>query len=410
MSVNEEPEVTFVGGKAVEQTEGLDSNLETDEREAAKAAVRKAIKEAEGKGPKEAKEPKREPKEAKEEKPSLERETPEPKAKAKEPEEKESSGPQRGADGKFIPKGSSGERADSKANVAKEDSGGESEEPEFNPEKASLKEMLKNREKVASFKRDQQAATQAQKQADELRQKQEEFQRQQYEFQRRQQEFQRQQQSWQGIQRDPARAVREAGYDPEQFIMDLANEGTPEGKAQRQIREMQRQIQEMNDWRSQQAEQAKRWQQQQERQQKIDYRERATKTFVEKGMDEEKYPHVSNFYKGQERALIAYGDAVEEEYVALTGRNPDSFESILDYIEDQLANKAKAWYAKVSNTGKNQKPVEEEPKPKSKGKSLSPDASGERRALKPQRPSDEDDAERLERAKQEVAVALANSK
>ncbi len=44
--MSDESVVTFVGGKAVEQTEALESNLETDEREAAKAAVRKAIEAA----------------------------------------------------------------------------------------------------------------------------------------------------------------------------------------------------------------------------------------------------------------------------------------------------------------------------------------------------------------------------
>ncbi len=40
---NDTSTVTYVAGHAVEQTEGLDSNLEEGEREAAKEAVRKAI-------------------------------------------------------------------------------------------------------------------------------------------------------------------------------------------------------------------------------------------------------------------------------------------------------------------------------------------------------------------------------
>src|SRR6185369_15352106 len=81
---DESPNVTFVGGKAIEQHESLDSNLEPDEREAAKAAVREAIaSQAEAAG----KEPAEDAKSS----------------RAKDPFRPPGTTPERGPDGKFLP-------------------------------------------------------------------------------------------------------------------------------------------------------------------------------------------------------------------------------------------------------------------------------------------------------------------
>ncbi len=394
----DEAVVTFVGGKAVEQTEGLDSNLEQDERTAAKEAVRKAIEAAGDESAEDAKSSK-----AKDPfKPSG------TKSEADEKEEKDSP-PERGPDGKFLPRdgkpADKGEKPKPPAD-AKE----ESDEP-LDLDKASVKQLLKQRERVAAMKRDAK---------DEISKAQQEFQAQQRQLYQMQQQYaqeraqlERERRNWQAIKSDPARAIREGGYDPEQFILDLAQEGTPEGQARRQQKEIQSQLAEIKAWREEQAQAQYRQQQQWQQQQVVQARQSAVKDFVSLGLNEEKYPHVANFYAGQERALVAFGDLAAEEYRNLSGGKEGSYADILDYIEDQLAERANTWYSKKqkgATSGQKADTQQTTEKPKSKGKTLNPESSGERRAHSSKALLDLDGDERLEAAKQAVARAMAQSR
>lgn len=402
--MSEESNVTFVGGKAVEQSEGLETNLEVDEREAAKEAVRKAIKEAGEESAKTAKEKKdNDPFKP----PGAKKDS----EKSRDKDDDEGgSGPERGPDGKFLPKaGKSDPETGSAGKPGKSKDSDDSEDLDL--DKASVKELLRAREKAAQIKK--KASEDVSKERQEIERARQEFQRQQYEFQQQQAALQRQYQALQELRKDPARAVKEIGYDPEQFVLDLAMEGTPEGKANRQIRELQAQLQQMQAYQQQQLQAQQEYQRQLQQRQVQQHRYNAVTEFVNLGMSEDKYPHVSNFYKGNERALVAFGDLVAEEFRGLTNGREASYADILDYIEDQLAEKAKSWYSKFNGSQKQKtRVVEEEPeeKPKSKGKALSPDASGERRSLKAKSLKDLDGDERLEAAKQAVAVALASSK
>lgn len=412
----EEPEVTFVGGRAVEQSEGLDSNLEEDEREAAKAAVKKAIDEAGKQAAKEAKEDKAKdpfkPPGAKSDK-DEKKDPKESKPKSKD-DSGEDSGPSRGPDGKFVSKSgnSEGSEDDSKdkpsdgigSGKRKTESG---DEKEFDPETASVKEFLKNREKIANLKKNAKEEISAERQ--QFESERQAFYQQQLKLQQQQELLQRQAQALQALKSDPARAVREAGYDPEQFILDLAQEGTPEGKAQRELRELRDQLVQMQNYQQHQLRQQQMAQQQYQHQQIANARNHAVQTFVKLGMDEDKYPHIATFYKGRERSLVAAGDLTAEEYRTLSGGKEGGWEDILDYIEDQLAERANSWYEK-RGAGKVKTAHVDDERPKSKGKTLSPDVSGERRTLKPKTLNDLDGEERLEAARQAVAVALANSK
>jgi hypothetical protein len=223
--MSDETEVTFVGGLPVEQTEGLDSNIEDDAREEAKEAVRKAIQEAgesavEGAKSGKAKDPFR----------------PEGAVSSKDKE------PERGPDGKFLPKDAPKEEPE--------------EEEAVDPDKATVKQLLKAREKVAQAKREASLVK------DDVTKQREAFQREQYEFQqilaREKAEIQRERQALASLRKDPARAIRELGLNPEEYILQLAQEGTPEGQAAREKREMQEQIQEMKRWREEQAQAAQR--------------------------------------------------------------------------------------------------------------------------------------------------------
>lgn len=401
MSEVEAPEVTFVGGRAIEQSEGLDSNLEPDERDAAKEAVRKAIQEAGESSAKEAKSGRAQdpykPPGAKSEKDS-----------GKDSEEKGASDtPERGTDGKFLPKNPSGGSKDSKANVPARPAEG-SEEEELDFDKASVKQLLKAREKVAAIKRE--AKDESSKREAEFQAREQAFQRQQAQFAQAQAQLRQQYESLQALKKDPARAIRELGQDPEEFILNLAQEGTPEGQAKRQYRELQQKLDQMEQWKAAQERQTQERLKQAHEQQVAQGRQNAIQQFVNLGMDEEKYPHTASAFKGKEKVLVAWGDLAAEEYRTLSRGREGSLEDILDYIEDQLAETGNTWYSKRGNAPSKSQKVEETPKPKSKGKTLNPTDSGERRTLTPKSLRDLDGDERLEAARQAVSVALANSK
>ncbi len=373
-TVQSEPaQVTFVGGKAIEQTEAVDSNLDRDSREEAKAAVRKAIQEAGESSAKTAKE-----------------------NRGKDPFKPEI--PERGEDGKFLPK-------DGPTEPAKD-----APEEDLDLDKASVKQLLKARERVAAIKREgSEVKGELARERQELSNQQAELRRAYQEIQAMSAQVKRDHAAIQSLKSDPARAIRELGYDPEQYIIDLAQEGTPEGAAKRQHRELQAQIKEMQDWKAEQLRQAQDWQSQQHEAAVRHQRDNAVKNFLNLGLNEEKYPHVANFYKGRERALVAEADLTAEEYRTLSGGREGSFEDILDFLEDQVAEKANSWYSKKAGAGSKatQAPA---PKGVSKGKALSPEGSGERRTLAPRDLSGLDADERLEAAKQAVAIAMANSR
>lgn len=382
--MSEESAVTFVGGKAVEQSVPQDSNLGTEEREAAKEAVREAI----SKAAKEAGETAAE-----------EAKTSKAKDPYKGPGASDKPLPERGSDGKF--KSTEADKAPAKDEP-------ESDEEELDLDKASVKQLLKQRDRVANLKRE--AKDEVSKLRQEFQAERTRFQQEVMQFQQAQQQLAREREALKALKNDPARAVREAGWDPEKFILDLAQDGTPEGAQRRQQQELQRQIDEMKAWKNEQLRMAEEQNQRAYIEQARAHRNKAVNDYLSLGLNEEKYPHVATFYKGREKALVAEGDLIAEEFRNLTKRE-GSYEQILDFIEDELAERAKGWYTK--NSGKQTSQVREpEPQKKvsSKGKSLSPDNSGERRTLTSKDLRDLDVDERHEAAKQAVAVALAASK
>jgi hypothetical protein len=393
MATEEGPNVTFVGGRAISQTETLESDRPQDELDAAKAAVKKAIKESAEKAGKEA---------AEDAKSDRAKDPYKPAGTKKEPKEDTSDddgGPQRGPDGKFLPK-------DGKPKAEKEDS----DEEDFDPASASVKQLLRNREKIAKLKKDTNSEIAKEREA--LKREAEQIQQRQYEFQRQQYELQQERAALAALRKDPARAVREAGWEPEQFILDLAQEGTPEGQAKRQQMELQRRMDAFDAWQRQQEASARKAQEEAHMRAAQDNRKQVVNSFLTMSKNEERYPHINALYGGNEHFLVAAGDLTAEEFRKLSGRE-GSFEQILDYLEDELAERSKKLYT-------NRSTVQQEPQgralqsskepSKGKGKSLSPEFSGERRALVQSELKDLPDDERREAAKQAVKVAVANSR
>ncbi len=389
--MSDENSLTFVGGKAVEQHTQLDSNVEPEVREEAKAAVREAIQraaqESKDSSEKASKQDPYKPAGAKTDK------DPEESGKSpvsKKPAKASNEAPERGPDGKFLPRDGKGPQ----------DS--EVDEPDGD-DKTSLKNLFKHREKVATEKKTvhTQLDQERQKIADETRRLQETW----AQIQQEQQRLDRERQKYERLRKDPAAAIRDVGWEPEQFIIDLARDGTPEGQMARQQRELQQQIREMQEWKQEQARQAQEAQQRYQWEQQVQYRQHIEKTFLDDALHEDNRPHTAAFYKGREHALMAYADLIAAQYRDLSGGKEASLKEVADYIEEELADRAEAWYVKKSGTGKDAV-SQAKPGKGSKGKSLTPEAASDRRSLGRNSLKELDDDERVAAARDAVAAAL----
>lgn len=362
--------VTYVAGKAVEQTEALDSGVEADVREDAMAAVREAIENA--------------GKEAAEQSKKVEKDPFKPPGAKKEVE--------RGEDGKFKPAGK------------KEEAVKDEEEEEVDPDKASVSALLRKREKIA--KKDNEFQKQL---AEQRKSIQEETARARQELQQAQQlmrQLEQEKQKLALIKSNPALLLKEQGLDPEQFILDLAEDGTPQGQLRKQQRELQEQLAEIKNWKAEQAKQVELAQQQAQIGQIQAYRNHVEKQFLDSALNQESSPLTSMFFGKHKAALIAFGDHVAAEFRELSNGREADIQDIVKYIEEELADGVKSWYEKNHGVQKAQTPSKTPPK-KVKGSTLSPEMSGERRALS-KTFKDLDDEERLEAAKRSVGVALAS--
>ena len=362
-------EITFQNGRAIEQTtEGeVPDGDHGDERAAAMAAVKEVL-EAEGK---------KAAKEAKE-------------ARAKDPLVPRDRGP----DGKFL--------VDDPVEAEKEAAVKKLQRTAEDPDASALRRALADRRDAAKYKAE--ANAELERSRTEVRQFHAQLQREKAEV-----DAQRQQMAM--FRKDPIRAIRENGWDnPEEFILDIAQDGTPEGQARRQHREMQAQIKEMRDWKDQQAEHARQQHAQQQQAQQRQYRQQIEQEMLKTAFVEEQHPHLVSFYKGHEVSLIAEADVVAEQYRAVTGKEA-SFAEIAEYLEERAAK----WYKSMGGKGnatnrapqagaqiQSGRPTQGSATGK---KSLGPAGSSERRTLGTNI-ADLDGEDRLEAARTAVRAAF----
>lgn len=428
---DESPVLQIEGGRVVSQIDTPESSLAEDERDAAKKAVREAMRaeesKAKAKARKEAKDSGKSDDEADEEaekaarKPKTPSEEVSESRKGYEPPPKNSS---KETDSKSVPsvkeKTSEKESSNPKNEGEKESDGSNKKtgnsvsehDEELDIEKSSVKQLLKNREKVANLKR--QVADEGQQLQQQLQAQQQEFQRQQWELRKQQEDFQRQQQEWLNLRNDPARAVQAAGLDPKEFIYQLAQDGTPEGQQARLNRELKERLDRMDQERRQYEQQMRYYAEQQRMQQIAQMRSQVENEFFTHANDSTKYPFASKFNQGPlKRILSAWGDITAQEFRNLTGREAD-FPDMLDYINDSLAEMFEAWYQERVKSAKpvplqEEKDSDDEVKERSAGKSLSPNASSDRRSVK-NKDEDLDEEERKAAARRAVKAALRANK
>lgn len=350
-------EVTYVGGRAVEQATEGDTHEGTDhgdELAAAKAAVKVALEE-EGK------------KAAKEAKSALD----------KDPLQKAA----RGADGKFKPDGDPAELEveAAKAKLAKELEKAEpkARKSEEDEDASALRKALNERKEAAKYKAE--AAAEVEKARNEARQ----FYQQ---LQQEKAELAREKARLEILRKDPIRAIKENGWDPEEFILDIANDGTPEGQAKRAQRELQSQIAELRQWKQEQAEAAVKAQERAAEHAKAQQRRNVEQTFLNtaatrKDDGSHKNTHLVSMYKDDPEGLIIQADLVADKYRRATGQEA-TFQEIAEYLEERAAK----WYKSMSSGSAPQvgapvtqgKPTQGSATGK---RSLSPNGSSERRSL-----------------------------
>jgi hypothetical protein len=382
-------DVTFVNGHAVEQETSGDEPTgdHGDERAEAIAAVKKALaEEAKEEGKRAAKE-------------------------AKEHTAKDPLAPKpRGSDGKFLtddPIKKEKDAAVKKLEV-------ETEEAEPPSETAGqLKRQLRERAELAKAKAE--AAAELEKDRAETRRFYQQLEQEKREIAAEREKFAR-------LRKDPIAAIRENGWDPEKFILDIAMDGTPEGQKARAERDLMERLERAESWQKQQEQQAEEYRQQQAHQRKVEFRGQVEREFLKEAFANE---HLAGLYKGNEAGLLAQADVVADRYreittvrdqygrVVVPGKEATAKE-IAEFLEERTAKwyKSKSGQAALAEID----PADRQSATVTKGsptqgkatgkKSLGPNGSGERRTLGSSL-KDADGDERIALANEAVRAAIA---
>jgi hypothetical protein len=295
-----------------------------------------------------------------------------------------------------------GDAADEKAVAKGREAEGDGEhDEEVDVDALKVKQALRQREKIAK----QKAAA-----AEEMGRFRAQMQQEMRQLQQAKAYMEQEYAKLQKLKSDPVAAVREAGWDPEEFILSLAKHGTPEHQADMKRRQEQDRLAQLEAWRDQQAQQLEQQKRAWQEQQITQHRQGVEQQFLSLAMSD-KAPNLADMYKGREATLIAEGDYVAQQYRQLTGKEA-SLEDIVEYLEEQVSERLNGWYTKKSGAGAQQRTQEagSQKTPSggqaTGGRTLRGSDSGERRSLsKPI--EDLDDDERREAAKAAVRAALS---
>lgn len=217
-------------------------------------------------------------------------------------------------------------------------------------------------------------------------------------------------QQWQQLlYQDPARALRMAGLDPEEFVFSLTKEGTEEQKLTRKLQEQDKKLQEFEDWKRQQAEEKERIAREWQEKQYYAHKGQIENSFMAMATSE-KYPNVKKAIEAgliSRKALIAEGDAIADNYRDATEGAEAGIEDILDYIDGTVKDaisKLGIGGQPVRQPTNGTKPPRAQPAAEIR-ETLTQEDAGERRALSPDKLS-EDAEERKAQARRAVKAVL----
>lgn len=280
------------------------------------------------------------------------------------------------------------------------------QDEEFKAEKARIQQALSKRNQT--FKEREAAKQEAETikaEAYRMKQEAEQFQAKlQYQY-KQMAEFAR------DLKHNPAEAIRKAGLDPEEFILGLAREGTPEGALQKQLREQNEKIQEFERWKREQGESYQRQQQQEQERQAAAFRQKVENDFHSMATSD-KYANVKKAVETgllSRQSLVLEGDSIADKYREATGQEA-SLDDILEYIDGQVSSAI----SKLSGASQVKAPQTpgrpaQASAARPQGRTLSADNASERRTLQRDL-SDGSSEERREAAKSAVKAVLEKAR
>lgn len=161
-------------------------------------------------------------------------------------------------------------------------------------------------------------------------------------------EFERQVQFLQRLRSDPVKAVREAGWDPEEFVNSLANAADPATKEKEKFQTLEEQIKEFHEWRESLLVEHEKLKERHQQYQYEQFRTKVESEFLAEAQNEEAYPAVSIYYHGNDRLLVQEGDAIADEYRALTGKEA-TLEDILEVLDERAKEKLERWQTRKAS-------------------------------------------------------------
>jgi hypothetical protein len=135
---------------------------------------------------------------------------------------------------------------------------------------------------------------------------------------------------------NPAEAIRMLGIEPEDFIADLANAGTPEYKQKSEMQKYQDELARLKAQLSQREEYERQAQEQYRQQYAIQAKQTAEHQFLQTALSDD-FPTLGKLFQGhRQKFLLEEANEVAEEYYQATNKVAD-FRDIAQYLEEQYA-------------------------------------------------------------------------
>lgn len=116
------------------------------------------------------------------------------------------------------------------------------------------------------------------------------------------------------LKKDPVRAIKESGLRPDEFLLSLTEEDTPDSRLRKQIQQQQEELQAMKRWREEQEQQRAEYERQSRMQMREQHRDTVLGQFTKMALDPDASPHLSAMYEDDVDALIFQGDKIAYQY------------------------------------------------------------------------------------------------
>lgn len=143
------------------------------------------------------------------------------------------------------------------------------------------------------------------------------------------------------LKRDPARAIKESGMRPEEFLLSLAEEDGPDAQLRKRLQEQEDQLSQLKQWREEQAQQREAYERRAAEERDQHARTTVVQAFTSLALNPEVSPHLASMYEDNPGALIFEGDQVAYQYRKETGQEIDleDIVTLLEYRAQQRYNR-----------------------------------------------------------------------